>query len=243
MGAANKQHRNDYLHVLNARSLDGQIFNRGLVIRCSCCGITDARPVPRQSNTCDQSFADRIFRNKGWEVGRSRKEDVCPECVKQRQEARQSMRKAKELVIMPAQIIPINKKTEESQMQTNKAISAEPRQMTRDDRRLIFGKIDEVYVDANEGYGKGWTDQKVATDLGIPVAWVRTIREENFGPEGLNPDLRAAIEDAKKLFMSMQATHDAFRKTMSDYSERMSKLQMQQQALEAKITQLQKGLR
>lgn len=55
--------------------------------------------------------------------------------------------------------------------------------MTREDRRIIFVKLEEVYVDEATGYTKGWNDTAVAADLNCPRAWVEVIRDENFGPQ------------------------------------------------------------
>lgn len=72
-----------------------------------------------------------------------------------------------------------------------------PREMSRDDRRLIFAKLDEVYVDENTGYSAGWTDDKVATDLGVPRAWVAQIRDENFGP-GTNEEITKLLGEVNE---------------------------------------------
>ena len=64
------------------------------------------------------------------------------------------------------------------------SVKAEPPQpMTKEDRRIIFAKIDENYVDEMSGYSGDWNDEKVAKDLNVPRAWVSQIREDNFGPE------------------------------------------------------------
>lgn len=39
----------------------------------------------------------------------------------------------------------------------------------------------------------------MASDLGVPQAWVKTIREENFGSEGTNEDLKALIAEAREV--------------------------------------------
>lgn len=68
------------------------------------------------------------------------------------------------------------------------AVKADPpREMSRDDRRIIFAKIDEIYV--GNGYQAPWTDTAVAKDLGVPAAWVAKVRDEMFGPEGSNPEI------------------------------------------------------
>lgn len=60
-----------------------------------------------------------------------------------------------------------------------------PREMTRQDRRIIMEKLDEVY--GENSYKTPWTDAAVAKDLGCPRAWVTELRDQCFGPEGSNP--------------------------------------------------------
>lgn len=60
-----------------------------------------------------------------------------------------------------------------------------PREMGREDRRIITEKLDEVY--GSDAYRVPWTDAAVAKDLGVPRQWVSTVREQFFGPEGGNP--------------------------------------------------------
>ncbi|WP_156373882.1 hypothetical protein [Rhizobium sp. Leaf386] len=62
-----------------------------------------------------------------------------------------------------------------------------PKEMTRADRRIVNEKIADVYDDGAERYSLGWTDKRVADDLGVPIAWVREERDRYFGPEGSNP--------------------------------------------------------
>lgn len=58
-----------------------------------------------------------------------------------------------------------------------------PRVMAIDDRRIVFEKIGDVYVDPKIGYSKDWTDQRIAVELGCPRAWVSEVREQFYGPE------------------------------------------------------------
>lgn len=72
-----------------------------------------------------------------------------------------------------------------------------PRQMGFADRRLIMIKLEEVYLDERTGYVQPWTDQKVATDLNVPRAWVTELREQNFGPIGSNPEFARLVAEAQ----------------------------------------------
>ena len=78
-------------------------------------------------------------------------------------------------------------------------------QMTKEDRRIIFSEIDSRYYDETRGYQKGWNDEAVSKSLNVPRAWVRSIREDNFGPEHGDVidvetiNVRNAIDEAEKL--------------------------------------------
>jgi len=55
--------------------------------------------------------------------------------------------------------------------------------MSKADRRIVFAKLNDVYVDETTGYSADWDDAKVSADLGIPVEWVKEVRDADFGPE------------------------------------------------------------
>ena len=77
--------------------------------------------------------------------------------------------------------------------------------MSRDDRRLIFAKLEEVYVSETVGYAPGWTDEKVSTDLGTPRAWVETIRDESFRPLKDNAETRKLLSEVESLETQVKA--------------------------------------
>jgi len=99
------------------------------------------------------------FRNRGWAVGSRPRLDRCPDCR------------------------PTSISTAGTAMTKTAVATIEPpKEMTREDRRIIFAQLNEIYIGEDKGYSAGWTDQRVATHLGVPRAWVATIRDENFGP-------------------------------------------------------------
>ena len=83
------------------------------------------------------------------------------------------------------------------------AVSEEPpRVMQREDRRIIFQKLNEVYLDEKRGYVEGWSDLRVSEDLGIPRAWVAQVRDENFGPVAANPEItefKKGVEELREM--------------------------------------------
>lgn len=83
---------------------------------------------------------------------------------------------------------------------------AKPREMGVKDRLQIIKILVGVYDEVNGRYCDGSTDHTVAHGLGMPRAWVETVREENFGPSGKNvemdrisSELGALAAAAKKL--------------------------------------------
>lgn len=105
-----------------------------------------------------------------------------------------------------------------------------PPEMTKEDRRIIFSEIDSHYLDETRGYDRDWNDERVAKGLNVPMAWVRTIREDNFGPEqgdqiGVEVEkLKVASVEAEKLIAAMRAVWDAMDKTLMEFETKQSKL-------------------
>ena len=85
-----------------------------------------------------------------------------------------------------------------------------PLNITKEERRIIFGEIDSHYLDESRGYAAEWDDEKVAASLKVPVGWVRSVREENFGPEKGDEvdlavkELQSHISDADAILGKMR---------------------------------------
>lgn len=145
---------------------------------CSQCGTTEKISANNHSGSIPPEAAANRFRHNGWFIANKDGKDICPKCQAEKKNTK---------VVKESNVVEL-------------AVKAEPpRQMTKEDRRLIFAKIDEVYLDESKGYSSGWSDKKVASDLGVPSAWVRTIREENFGTEGANEELISLIAEAREV--------------------------------------------
>ena len=164
------------------------------VITCSKCGITEKISANNGAGAIPPERLNATFRNKGWVIGKKSSGDICPDCQPKK----------------GSNVVMLKKEPPKAEA----AIAADPpRELNTEDRRLIFAKIDEVYLD--KSYSKDWSDKKVALDLGVPVAWVARIREENFGPEGIGEDqqkiMAEAREIAKKLSIELQLLDDQIR--------------------------------
>lgn len=95
---------------------------------------------------------DVYFKRKGWTVGNGPAADVCGACAGRKPKP--------DLKVVPMEAA---------------AVKDKPREMTRDERLIIMDKIRDVHD--GDRYGSGWSDKKVADDLGVPRAWVEDIRE------------------------------------------------------------------
>lgn len=161
---------------------------RGYQAVCGHCGVRAQVPVNsfRSSSSGEKEidFTTKKFRERGWKIGNSESQNRCPACFAS---ARNAVAKRKEAAV-ESPVIPIHAKADD------------PKPMGRDDRRIIFEKLNEVYADEKTGYSPGWTDSKVADDLGVPRAWVKQVRDEMFGPEG-NEEIRRALTEAKELLV------------------------------------------
>jgi len=125
----------------------------------------------------DEVIAKKI-QQSGWVLGVGNKDDQCPACATRR----------------PLKLV------------SDTAPKADPpREPSRDDLRIIFEKLSETYVDDKTGYSPGWSDNRVAHDLGVPRAWVSRVRDEMFGPIGTNPEMQHFLQEAEVLLQDARA--------------------------------------
>lgn len=151
----------------------GGAYRQVARLACCKCGVTESINAAGSGGVLPDNVISKKFHQKGWETGSSRKHDLCSACV--------NRKKIKVVSMEPA-------------------VKAEvPREMSREDRRVIFEKLNETYVDEASGYAPGWSDNRVAIDLGVPRAWVAKVRDEMFGPIGTNPDMTAFLKEAEDL--------------------------------------------
>ncbi len=156
-------------------------------LTCQICGhvgeMMDKKNLPLE-------IIAKKYGERGWRVGDNNESDTCPNCVKRQIEQRREANRTKS----KQETETMNAKAENTEPTL---IAPPPPAMTRDDRRVIFTKLNEVYLDEKRGYDVPWTDQKVASDLNCPLAWVVEIRETNFGPVSDNSEIRDIIKVVK----------------------------------------------
>ena len=140
-----------------------------------------------------------------------------------------------------------NRQLNEGKIEMN--IKAEtPPEMTKEDRRIIFSEIDSHYLDETRGYDRDWNDERVAKGLNVPLAWVRGIREDNFGPErgdaitveveklvAAKADIDAAITKMRDLWTEINKSLEAFTIKQNDLSAEAKKAHATAEMMLAKI--------
>ncbi|MCD9817619.1 hypothetical protein [Bradyrhizobium japonicum] len=204
-----------FVHTTVPYGDDGKLV-RGVIARCGAPGCEAA--IPLAVNTLQNSRGDdseiewrfiaRKLEAKGWHVGRSRTAHRCPRCHNAAKFSTiKKSRDAGEDVLSPSPMVKKGNAMPNGNAMTEKltVVKDNMRVMTREDRRIVFEKLNEVYVNDKIGYGNGWTDEKVATDLGVPRAWIKLIRDENFGDEVGNENIREQVKEARDVLMQIKA--------------------------------------
>lgn len=140
----------------------GEKSTRAMKITCAECNGVAYFPFLTGVNRKPPIAAVQHFQAKGWVVGSSHRKDACPIHAR----PRKSTKGGKPMTT-----------------DTQPAADA-PREMSREDRRIVFDKISGVYD--TDRYIAPWTDAAVAKDLGVPRDWVATVRADFFGEAGSN---------------------------------------------------------
>lgn len=142
-------------------------------ITCSSCSSTALHL--RRGTLDDANF----FTQKGWDVGNNGAHDFCPNCIAA----------AKGKVIKMAD----HKTTAEPVLAT----------LSREDGRLLSRAIEDRWDEAHKTYTTGWSDAKLGEEMGVPVDWVKTIRERDFGGTGEDPGMMAFMTEQVSIRVGM----------------------------------------
>lgn len=211
---------------------------RGFKIVCGRCGGEHKEAVGSSANNDGQEHvrAAAKFIKSGWFVGKRDRDDRCRGCAAI--EAKEKEMKVAAIYRPSPPLVPLPV-----------AGTIDIPKMQREDRRVIFEKLNDVYADEKTGYGPGWTDRKVAEDLGVPRAWVETIREENFGPVKTNPEITDAVNEANKvlaqareLVQAVQAAKATLANVLKPIEEKMGPVQALLDRAERSIAALEKSV-
>jgi len=227
----------------------GGRMHRGMSCTCGKCGGISKVPMntsPTGGGNDDlqvERMAMRKFSNLGWEIGKQPARHRCPSCVKATKPFADliNLNKPKEDTMPNGMLPPLTPKpadpvklgmvsspTMGPSFRTMAAASVNVGTLSRDDRRIIFAKLNDCYDSERTGYRGGWTDTKVARDLGVPVEWVSQVREDLLGPD---TNLAAAeqIAASKEVVAKITALLDEV-KALTDKVEPLKTMLAQHQA-------------
>ncbi len=238
-------------------SQTGTLMN-GVMLRCGVAGCKNTIKHLKAHGTCNPQHSAQYFRNKGWIVGAGPRADRCSEHAGNIR-ATKSETKMPETAMSAALEKAKQKPAEQIKEGLKEALSvakgetkphavhgtvhketkviADP-DPTREERRIIFAKLNEVYLDEDTGYSKDWSDQKVAHDLGVRKSWVAKIRDENFGPDINSQQLAALVKDIRDRADDLAAVGRGIQKLKDEVNEKYAFFEKLQKELEAKISDL-----
>ncbi|WP_246230945.1 hypothetical protein [Rhizobium oryzihabitans] len=110
----------------------GDKSTKAMQITCACCGAVAYFPHQTGINRKPPIAATQHFQNKGWVVGSNPRKDFCP-----------------------IHAAPAKRKGQKAMVDRVATIADKPREMSREDRRIINDKLDEVYAkDAYKSPGR-----------------------------------------------------------------------------------------
>jgi hypothetical protein len=124
-------------------------------------------------------------------------------------------------------------------------LKTEPREATPEERRIISAKLDDVYDVKAGRYIAPWTDQAVATDLGVPRAWVSHVRALLYGEEASNPEIEAVLAEARDVLDRVKESSGkvaAAASQLAALKEDHAKLVTRAEMIERKIASIEKAL-
>lgn len=204
---------------------------------CGSCGVGGVLGKQDFGQRQADQLVPQKFEAKGWSVGRRAEDDRCPACVNREAEAKR--RKLHVVEKEGAEAMPSLEKIQAFALGGEVSSRAEPPpEMTRDHRRIIFAKLQDIYVDESSGYSAGWTDDRVAKDLGVPRAWVSKVRDENFGPD-TSAEMVAALADARACIEAA----DELRKEMDRLVTRGAEILKRVDAIERTVKRIETAIR
>lgn len=193
---------------------------------CCKCGKTHQIGASDNGLPMTRDFLEKKLRAGGWEIGKTKEYDICPDCV---MKARKEKRERKHMNANAANANVVQ-------------VEPEHREPSREDKRIIIAELESVYVDEKTGYSGLWSDQRVAEKLCVPRKWVSDVREDLFGPEG-------SSEGAKELLSEAKAIRDGYsdlaRKAQEAHAAHMDearKLSEREAAFSRRFAEMQKAM-
>lgn len=225
-------------------------------IRCRYCTATFEHKARKYSGP-PPDLEDEVLpeaKKAGWDVLHGARRAVCPGCL-ERSALTKAKKEAKIMVTKPA--VPAARVPAVNSFAALGAVlidaagkrpspTAEaPRSMGFDEKRIVIAKLQDVYVDHKTGYDRGWSDKRVAEDLGVPRAWVAEVREANFGPARDNDEVREVLAEARTVLAASKDLTEQALKVEEQYvvfDRARSEVMAQISRLERRLSDVEKAV-
>lgn len=109
---------------------------------------------------------------------------------------------------------------------------------TREQRRAIYMKLDEVYDTLRGRYVDDWTDHKVSQALDMPRKWIADVRDDVFGPSGENDAMDDMVKELHQYREELKADGQACLEAAAKAEQTMKKVT----ELESRMADLRKAV-
>jgi hypothetical protein len=127
-----------------------------------------------QASSLDSEGVGRKLRARGWTIGSQASGDLCPRCAGRN--GRALTPQQKRAAYCRIADVPRAKSQEDAPMPAEP-----PKSPTIADRRKITDVLDVRYDDVHGRYRDAWSDDAVASTVGVPRAWVTDLRVLLYG--------------------------------------------------------------
>lgn len=121
----------------------------------------------------------RKLETNGWRLGSRRQ---CPTCNADKPQPKEKPVTETKLAAVPKPPAP-------------PAAPLSPTEAARAVRRAVIQWLEEAYDVGKSGYRAGVTDESIAKETGAALALVKQLREENYGPLSIPPELAELVEE------------------------------------------------
>lgn len=141
--------------------------------------------------------------NHGWTCGSN---PVCPEHARKSKIKQPEKNDAPEMATAPEVTKP------------------QPSDAARRAKRLVYQALEDYYDDKAKTYRPGHSDDSIAKETGAAVEFVKRIREEDFGPLGVPPELQILIDHAASLRREMTEAFASYQLRFDSFNSRIATL-------------------
>jgi hypothetical protein len=177
-------------------------------IVCGKCGDDDF--VSAQDMGATHPNIARKFARAGWLIGATTAADRCPACAGP--SAAKTVSKGLPMVKTPPATAPLPALPGVAVVTPSPAAAMKITE--------VYMALSDAYDLAARGYRAGWTDERIARDLGVSVELVAKRREQDFGPvvvDTFGPDL----DELGRLLLDELAAVERLQQTFGECIARM----------------------